>query len=157
MKKITLLVVAAFAISLTACKKEETVVTPPTLYERLGGVNAISAVVDQFITNVASNPKMVRTFKPLLDDVGKNGANSAKLIALRTNLINQISEASGGPQKYTGKDMKTAHTGMKITDDEFNSLVGNLVDALDKYKVAATEKDPLLGVLGGMKGMIVGQ
>jgi hemoglobin len=157
MKKITLLVVAAFAISLAACTKTETVTPTPSLYDRLGGVTAISAVVDQFITNVASNPKMVRTFQPLLTDVGKNGANSAKLIALRTNLINQISEAAGGPQKYTGKDMVTAHTGMKITDDEFSSLVGNLVDALDKFKVAATEKDPLLSVLGGLKGSIVGK
>ncbi|MCU0340456.1 MAG: group 1 truncated hemoglobin [Spirosomaceae bacterium] len=139
---------------LSSCNKEEAAPTP-TLYDRLGGVNAISAVVDQFIANVAANPKMVRTFKPLLDDVGKG--NTARVTALRNNLIDQIGEAAGGPQKYKGKDMVTAHKGMNITEDEFNSLVNDLVLALDKFKVPATEKGELLGVLGGLKGMIVGK
>jgi hemoglobin len=98
---------------------------------------------------------MVRTFTPLLTEVGKG--NTARLTALRNNLIDQIGQASGGPQKYTGKDMVTAHKGMKITDTEFNSLVNDLVAALDKFKVPTTEKNELLGVLGGLKGMIVNQ
>jgi len=64
---------------------------------------------------------------------------------------------SGGPCKYTGKDMKTAHKGMGITDADFNALVEDLVKALDKNHVGATEKSELLGALGAMKGDIVGQ
>jgi len=154
MKKSFLVLAVALVATMSSCKKEEAVVTP-SLYERLGGVNAISAVVDQFIANVAANPKMVRTFKPLLDDVGKG--NTARVTALRNNLIDQIGEAAGGPQKYKGKDMVAAHKGMNITDDEFNSLVNDLVLSLDKFKVPATEKGELLGVLGGLKGSIVGK
>ncbi|MFN4144425.1 MAG: group I truncated hemoglobin [Runella sp.] len=157
MKKMSFyaIAIAAVVITATSCKKEEAM--PKTLYDRLGGVNAISAVVDQFITNVASNPKMVRTFAPLLADVQKNGTNSARLQALRTNLIDQIGEATGGPQKYKGKDMVTAHKGMRITDDEFNSLVNDLVMALNKFNVPSTEQQELLGILGGLRGQIVNQ
>jgi hemoglobin len=154
--KVYLVAILAIAFATASCKKDEVVATK-SLYERLGGVNAISAVVDQFIGNVAANPKMVRTFAPLLADVTKNGANSVKLQSLRTNLIDQIGQASGGPQTYKGKDMVSAHRGMKITDDEFNSLVNDLVLALNKFNVPATEQNELLGVLGGLKGQIVNQ
>ena len=65
--------------------------------------------------------------------------------------------ATGGPCKYTGKDMKSAHAGMNVTDPEFGALVGDLKGALDKFKVGATEQSELLSALGGMKGDIVGQ
>ncbi|MBK9934974.1 MAG: group 1 truncated hemoglobin [Cytophagaceae bacterium] len=157
MKKLKISVLmAAFVLSLSACQKEEEMTTP-TLYDRLGGVNAISAVVDEFIGRVAVNPDMVRTFKPLLDDVTKNGASSARLASLRNNLIDQIGEAAGGPQKYKGKDMVTAHKGMMITEKEFNSLAGDLSGALDKFNVPATEKGELLTVIGSLKPQIVGQ
>ncbi|MFN8348644.1 MAG: group 1 truncated hemoglobin [Spirosomataceae bacterium] len=154
MKKCLFILAAAFTVSLSSCKKEEEA-APKTLYERLGGVNAISMVVDQFITNVAADPNMIRTFTPLLTEVGKG--NTARLTALRNNLIDQIGQASGGPQVYKGKDMVTAHKGMKITDTEFSSLVNDLVAALDKFNVPTTEKNELLGVLGGLKPMIVNQ
>lgn len=152
MKHLTLLFIASVLL-LSSCKKEE--VTTPSLYDRLGGVNAISAVVDKFIGYVASNPKMVRTFKPLLDEVTAGG--TARVTRLRNNLIDQIGEAAGGPQKYKGLDMVTAHKGMNITDDEFNSLVGDLVKALNDFSVPATEQGELLSVLGGLKSDIVGK
>lgn len=146
-------------LAVFSCKKDEPVTPTPTpsLYDRLGGIAAISAVVDQFIANVAADPEMQRTFKPLLEDVGKNGAESARLRLLRANLIDQIGEAAGGPLKYKGKDMVTAHKGMKITEKEFNALVADLVTALNKFKVPAAEQNDLLTVLGGLKGQIVGQ
>ena len=154
MKKTILMLSVALVTLMSSCKKEEEA-APKSLYDRLGGVTAISAVVDQFITNVAADPNMVRTFTPLLVEVGKG--NTARLTALRNNLIDQIGEASGGPQKYMGKDMVTAHKNMKITDTEFNSLVNDLVLALDKFQVPTTEKNELLGVLGGLKSQIVNQ
>ncbi|AYQ32504.1 group 1 truncated hemoglobin [Runella sp. SP2] len=154
MKKAFLSLSVALVFIMSSCKKEEEA-APKSLYERLGGVDAISAVVDQFITNVAADPNMVRTFTPLLQEVQKG--NTARLTALRNNLIDQIGEASGGPQKYKGKDMVTAHKGMNITDTEFNSLVNDLVMALNKFNVPSTEQNELLGVLGGLKGQIVGK
>ncbi len=72
-------------------------------------------------------------------------------------LVDQICQATGGPCTYTGRSMKAAHAGMRITSGEFDALVEDLVRSLDKLKVGAREKNELLGALGGMKGDIVGQ
>jgi hemoglobin len=119
-----------------------------SLYERLGGKKAITAVVDQFVTNVAGDARINHYFAP---DV----ADPARLATFKTNLVNQICQGSGGPCKYTGKDMKTAHAGMNITDADFNALVADLTAALDKFKVGDKEKNDLLAVLGPMKPDIV--
>ena len=116
-----------------------------SLYDRLGGKPAIQAVVDDFIGNVAADGRINQRFA------------SANIPRLKTMLVDQICEASGGPCKYTGQSMKAAHGGMKITDAEFNALVEDLVKSLDKFKVSAPEKNDLLGALGGMKGDIVNQ
>ena len=121
-----------------------------SLYSRLGGKKAITAVVDEFVNNVAGDSRINKFFADTAGD-------KARLAKFKTNLVNQICQASGGPCKYTGKDMKTAHKGMGITDADFTALVEDLVKALDKFKVGATEKNELLGALGGMKDQIVGQ
>ena len=72
-------------------------------------------------------------------------------------LVDQICTGTGGPCTYTGRDMKSVHAGMRISDAEFDALVGDLVKALDKFKVPEKEKGELLGVLGPMKGDIVGR
>jgi hemoglobin len=77
-------------------------------------------VVDDFVANAASDDKIKARFA------------NADAKNLKEKLVEQICEASGGPCKYTGKDMKTAHTGMKITEEEFNALVADLVKSLDK-------------------------
>ena len=116
-----------------------------SLYDRLGGKPAIQAVVDDFIGNVAGDARINQRFA------------AANIPRLKTMLVDQICEASGGPCKYTGQSMKVAHAGMKITDAEFGALVEDLVKSLDKFKVGAQEKNDLLGALGGMKGDIVNQ
>jgi hemoglobin len=117
----------------------------PPLYDRLGGKPAITAVVDDFVGNVAADSRINGRFA---------GANIPRL---KTMLVDQICEASGGPCKYTGKSMLEAHRGMDIKDTEFNALVEDLVKSLDRFKVPAQEKSELLGALGGMKPQIVGK
>jgi hemoglobin len=119
-----------------------------TLYTRLGGKPAISAVVDEFVTRVAADPRINGFF-------AATAADPQRLAAFKSKLVDQICEASGGPCKYRGKDMKSAHAGMGIQDVHFNALVEDLVGALDKFKVAAADKNSLLSVLGPMKGDIV--
>ena len=119
-----------------------------TLYDNLGGKKAIVAVVDEFVGRVAADTRINGFFKA---DI----ADPARLAKFKGNLVDQICQAAGGPCKYKGKDMKTAHAGMGIGDADFNALVEDLVGALDKFKVAEADKNALLGVLGPMKSDIV--
>ena len=114
-----------------------------SLYERLGGKEAITAVVDDFVGRVAADNRINKFFA------------KADIPRLKTQLVNQICEASGGPCKYTGRDMKAVHKGMGVTGEAFDALVGDLVATLDKFKVPAKEKGELLSVLGPMKKDIV--
>jgi hemoglobin len=118
------------------------------LYERLGGKGAITAVVDEFVARVAADAKINRYFAAA-------AGNPQRLAAFKGKLVDQICAASGGPCTYTGKNMKDAHAGMGITGAEFDALVGDLVGALDKFKVPEREKGELLGALGPMKTDIV--
>ena len=113
------------------------------LYDRLGGKDAITAVVDDFVANVAADKRISAFF------------TDADIPGLKTKLVDQICEASGGPCKYTGKDMKTSHAGMGIKSGDFEALVEDLKKSLDKFKVGAEEQGDLLGTLGPMKSEIV--
>ena len=119
-----------------------------TLYDNLGGKTAIVAVVDDFVGNVAADKRINAFFAADVKD-------PAKLAKFKGNLVDQICQAAGGPCKYMGKDMKTAHAGMGITAANFDALVEDLVKSLDKFKVATADKNTLLGVLGPMKAQIV--
>ena len=116
-----------------------------SLYDGLGGKPAITAVVDDFIGNVAADSRINQRFA---------GANIPRL---KTMLVDQICQATGGPCTYTGRSMVDAHRGMGIKETDFNALVEDLVKSLDKFKVGAQERNELLGALGGMKPQIVGQ
>ena len=114
-----------------------------SLFERLGGTDAITAVVKDFRDRCGGdsriNSKFARTDMPRLTSM----------------LIDQVSEATGGPAKYTGRDMKTAHAEMGVTTGEFNALVENLIATLNKFGVGKAEQDELLGILGPLKSDIV--
>lgn len=116
-----------------------------TLYERLGGIDAITAVVDEFVANVAADTRINRFFA---------GTDIPRLKRL---LVEQICQATGGPCTYTGRSMKEVHMGMGLTDADFNALVEDLVKALDKFNVPEREKNELLGLLGPMRSDIVEQ
>jgi len=115
----------------------------PTLYQRLGEKPAITAVVDDFVGRVAADNRINGKFA------------NANIPRLKMNLVDQICSASGGPCTYTGRDMKTAHAGMGISDAEFDALVEDLVATLNKFKVGEREKNELLSVLGPMRKDIV--
>jgi hemoglobin len=116
-----------------------------SLFKRLGGLDAITVVVGDFVANVAADTVINARF-----------ANT-DIPAFKQKLVDQICEATGGPCKYTGKNMKESHAGMKISEAEFGALVADLKKALDKNKVPDKEQGELLGALGGMHNDIVGQ
>ncbi|MBI3637607.1 MAG: group 1 truncated hemoglobin [Candidatus Rokubacteria bacterium] len=147
MRRFTAVALAVVVLAAAGCAgmQGDGTMAQKSLYERLGGKPAIQAVVDDFIGNVAADARINQRF---------GGTNIPRLKAM---LVDQICEASGGPCKYKGQSMVDAHRGMRITDAEFNALVGDLVKSLDKLKVPDREKNELLGALGGMKPQIVGQ
>ena len=119
-----------------------------SLYDRLGGKAAIVAVVDDFVANCAAD-KRINTF------FAATAADKNRLAAFKNNLVDQVCEAAGGPCKYKGRDMKSAHAGMGISNADFNALVEDLTKSLNKFKVGKAEQDQLLGVLGPMRSQIV--
>ena len=114
-----------------------------SLYDRLGGKTAITAVVDDFVGRVAADTRINGKFA------------NANIARLKSMLVDQICQASGGPCTYTGRDMKSTHAGMGVSSSDFDALVGDLVATLNKFKVPEREKNELLGALGPMKGDIV--
>jgi hemoglobin len=128
---------------LVGCAGTERLPVGKSLYDRLGGKSSISAVVDQFVANVAADTRINGRFATT--DIRK----------LKGHLVDQICMATGGPCTYSGRDMKTTHAGMKISNEDFGALVEDLLKALDTSKVQAQEKGELLGLLGPMKKDIV--
>jgi hemoglobin len=114
-----------------------------SLYERLGGAAAISAVIDDFVGRVAADSRINQKF-------AKSNIDRVKI-----ELKSFVCQATGGPCKYMGNSMPKAHKNMKVTEGEFNALVEDLVATLDKFNVPAKEKGELLGALGPLKSQIV--
>src|SRR5205823_11872427 len=114
-----------------------------SLFERLGGIDSITAVVEDFRDRVAGDDRINQKFART--DLGR----------LTKMLIDQVCEAAGGPCKYSGRSMKEAHAGMGVTSGEFDALVEDLVATLNQFKVGKREQDELLAVLGPLKPEIV--
>lgn len=139
----TRVVLGGLLLALVGCASTGTAPAVKPLYDRLGRKAAITAVVDQFVANVAGDARINGRFATT--DIPK----------LKGNLVDQVCAASGGPCTYKGRDMTTTHAGMKISNADFGALVEDLVKALDTFKVPAQEKNELLGLLGPMKKDIV--
>jgi hemoglobin len=139
------------AVTLGACATMESKTASsgtPSLYKRLGGREGIRGVIDDFVANLSADPRASARFK---------GMKPPDVERLKTNASDQLCEATGGPCSYLGKDMKTAHKGMNITEAEWDAGVDALVKALDKHKVAPKDKEEVLAKLAPMKKDIVGQ
>ena len=145
-----LVVMVAVTLGACATMRDQTTVSSasPSLYKRLGGREGIALVVDAFWNNLVADPRTSARFKAV---------PAANVGRVKSNMADQICDATGGPCSYLGKDMKTVHAGMKVTDAEWNATVENLVKALDAQKVGEKEKQELLALLGPMKNDIVGQ
>jgi len=118
----------------------------PSLYKRLGGYDAIAAVVDDFVPRVATDPQLGKFFA---------GAGKDTQAHIRQLAVDFICNATGGPCLYIGRSLKTAHAGLGITESDWEVAMKHLVATLDKLKVARPEKDDVLAAIGGLKGDIV--
>ena len=119
-----------------------------TLYQRLGGYDALAAVSDDFLGRLAADPSLGRFFVGLSTD---------SKIKVRQHIVDFLCVATAGPCKYTGRDMKTAHTGLGITDADWNQMVKLLGQTFDKFSVPEKERADVVGALAGLRADIVGR
>jgi len=117
-----------------------------SLYARLGGYDAIAAVVDDFIGRLVADKRFSKFFV---------GHSEDSLKKIRMHVIDQLCAAAGGPCLYVGRDMKTSHHGLGITSDDWDASAKHLVESLDKFNVPKAEKDELLAFVGTLKKDIV--
>lgn len=125
---------------------QKTEMKEKSLYERLGGYNALAAVTDDFAGRLVNDKKLGKYFIGLSDDSMKK---------LRQHVIDFLCQATGGPCLYTGRDMKLAHAGLEITEEEWDVSVELLKETLRKFKVPEREMKEVLEAIGGLKKDIV--
>jgi hemoglobin len=116
----------------------------PSLYDRLGGLPNIRQVVDELIGTVAADARINTFFA------------HSNIRELKLHLVEHICVSAGGPCEYRGRDMKTAHEGLGVTEAHYSALVENLEKTLDKFGVPEKEQIELIDVLAASKADIIG-
>ena len=139
---LAVLFIILFSATITLARQAE----PKSLYDRLGGYNAISAVVEDFAPKLFNDPKIGRFFVGMSTDTKEQFKQKNK---------NLICNVTGGPCKVISRPAKTAHAGLGITEDDFSVVVQHLMDTLNKFKVPDAEQKELLGIIGSLKIDIV--
>jgi hemoglobin len=135
---------AAIAAAVFACSVASTSASAQTaLYYRLGGYDAILAVTDDFIKNVAADRRINGFFA------------HTDIPSFRRKLADFICVGTGGPCIYFGRDMVSAHAGMGVRSRHFAALVQDLGKTLKKFKVPPREQTELAAILAPMKRDIV--
>lgn len=119
-----------------------------TLYERLGGREGITKIVDDTVDAHMNNPAVNARFLPFKD-------KPESLAIIKQHTIDFFSAGSGGPEVYKGKDMVTAHTGMNISSAEYMHVMDDIFLALDKNSINEDTKKDVLAILWSLKGMII--
>ena len=148
MRQTIRLIGAAFVVAVVphVASAQAMKASSPSLYQRIGGYDAVAAVTDDFIGRLATDPKLGKFFA---------GHSTDSLTKLRQHVIDFVCIATGGPCAYTGRDMKTAHKGLGISESDWGVAVNHFVATLDKFKVPQAEKDQLVAAVAGVKGQIV--
>jgi hemoglobin len=107
--------------------------TKPTLYERLGGVYSIAAVVDDFIDRVMNNP--ILNANPAVDEAH----HRVSAAGFKYYVTEMVCWATGGPQNYTGRSMLESHKHLKITESEWDAFCKDFDDTMAKFKVPGAQ------------------
>jgi hemoglobin len=141
----TVLAACIVAFTIAAPALAQQTATPP-LYKRLGGYDAIAAVTDDFLGRLSTDPGFGRFFA---------GHSSDSIKRIRQHIVDQLCAATGGPCVYIGRDMRTSHAGLGITEKDWDGSVRHLVATLEKFNVPAKEKDDVLAAVSGLKKDIV--
>jgi hemoglobin len=117
-----------------------------TLYERLGGYDAISAVANDLLPRLQKDSQLARFWQHR----GEDGLKREKQL-----LIDFLCSSAGGPLYYTGRDMKTSHKGMKISESDWSAFLGHLNATLEAFQVPQAERDEVVAFVQSTKPDIV--
>jgi hemoglobin len=143
----TILVVLAAGSLVTGLRAAE---VSKSLYDRLGGEPAIRAVSGDLVERILADSRVNKWF-------AHAASSPENTNAYKSTLATFLCQSTGGPCKYTGRDMISAHKGRGITSEAFDAVVQDLVAVLEKFKVPEKEKTQLLQILGPMKASVVQQ
>jgi hemoglobin len=117
-----------------------------SLYARLGGYDAIAAVAHDLVSRLMADAQLGRFW-------ANRGADGVQReIQL---LIDFLCHSASGPLLYTGRDMKTSHRGMRISENDWIALMLHLNASLDHFQVPAAEKEAVVGFVQSTKGDVV--
>lgn len=146
MKKLLCILVLTLAGAGAAFAQQTKPMETKSLYQRLGGYDALAAVTDDFLGRLEKSKTLGRFFAGVSDD---------SAIKLRQHVIDFLCMATGGPCKYGGRDMKVVHTGLEITEADWEENVKLLKETLAKFSVPQKEQDEVLAAVSGLKKDIV--
>jgi hemoglobin len=143
---ISFLIAIAVLLSCVGTARVASAQSGDSLYKRLGGYDALAAVTDDFIIRLATDKTLGRFFV---------GASDNSKMRIRQLVLDQLCAATGGPCVYIGRDMKAAHKGLGITEEDWNIAVKHLVATMTKFKVPEKEQKEVAGALTDLKKDIV--
>lgn len=123
--------------------------TKPTLYERLGGVFAIAAVVDSLIDRVMREPRL--NANPRVDEAH----HRVPAAGFKYLVTEQLCEAAGGPQRYTGRSMRDSHHALAITGEQWQAFLDLVKQTLDQFQVPLPEQAEVLMIVQSTRNDIV--
>lgn len=161
MKTTKLLIITVLSVFLMNCSNKkpdskietiailEEVPAELSLFDRLGGEDGISAIVDDIVQAHLDNPEISQVFLPL-----KN--NPAHFESFKKHIREFLSSGTGGSATYTGKDLPTAHKGLNTTEKEFIAAVDDIMGVLSKHNIDDETKKDMLYILYTMKGAVIG-
>ncbi len=140
------LAVLAISLLLTYANAAAQGMSEKSLYHRIGGYDALAAVVDDFLGRLVSDKRLEKFFVGHSEDSTKQ---------IRQLIVDQFCNATGGPCVYTGRDMKTSHKGLGISEPDWDAAAKHLVASLDKFKVPEKEKAEVVSFVMSLKKDIV--
>lgn len=117
-----------------------------SLYERLGGYNAIAAITDDFLARVHNDPEIGHFWSGQSDDTRRSE---------RQLIVDFLAHASGGPVNYTGREMRTAHEGLRIEENDYDVLMVHCIATLDNFSVSETEKADACSFMESLRDGII--
>lgn len=120
-----------------------------TLYERLGGVYSIAAVIDDFIDRIMDDARL--NANPAVNEAHHRVSRAG----FKYLVTEQVCHAAGGPQRYTGRSMYDSHFHLNITESEWQAFLEDLRQTLDKFQVPAAERNEIFAIVDSTKKDIV--